>query len=331
MKKAKNENLKAVKTEDSIKISEGKSIPSDKIRSKENSQQDLLFKKVLYGFDPDEVSSYISELSRTYESSLKIQEAKLSSLKEELVLANRERDLYIGKYKETQSEAAAAQTPQQDSKNDEIESVVCALERKIQQLENENKELKNNIADNKTDDSSSYISKISALETSVKALEKENSQLKAEVQKSEALRKEYNDVFSQLETARAQLAATERELNEKAVRINEDAQQINTINAENEKLKKLSAELEIKNSVLDKRAAESEEEFIRLKDENKTLVFENAEKINAIENERAKEKLAMQKELKLYGYYVDRAELTLAELSKQMEQIKQSLEETQSL
>ena len=111
--------------------------------------------------------------------------------------------------------------------------------------------------------------------------------------------------------------------------LEEQAAEIRTLHAETEKIKKQSAELEIKNSVLSQHISESEDEILRLKDENKTKAFEHAEKLNSLETEYAKEKLTMQKELKLYGYYVDRAELTLSELTKQINQLKQSIDSAQ--
>ena len=102
--------------------------------------------------------------------------------------------------------------------------------------------------------------------------------------------------------------------------------EIKSVYAESEDVKKLNAELEIKCSVLEKRAAENETEIARLKDANKQQAFECAEKINALENEHARERLESQKELKLHSYYIEQAQLTLTELTKQMEQIKGSIE-----
>ena len=91
-------------------------------------------------------------------------------------------------------------------------------------------------------------------------------------------------------------------------------------------MKKLNAELEIKCSVLEQRSEENEAEIARLKDVNKQQAFEYAEKINTLENEHAKQRLESQKELKVHSYYIEQAQLTLTELQKQMNRIKDSLE-----
>ena len=98
------------------------------------------------------------------------------------------------------------------------------------------------------------------------------------------------------------------------------------IGDENEK--KIS-DLELQNNVLTRQANESENELSALKESNQAIVFENAEKIKALESECAAVRLNSRKEMKLYSYYIDRAELTVAELTKQMEQIKQSIENSE--
>ena len=72
MKKAKNETAK--------NNEKAKDIAVDIIRDKEDSTDDLGFKKVFHGFDPDEVKSYINELRQSVESSTRMHESKLSSL-----------------------------------------------------------------------------------------------------------------------------------------------------------------------------------------------------------------------------------------------------------
>ena len=96
MKKAKNDTAKTnVKPAETAK----KAAPQ-----KEKALGELPFKKALYGYDPEDVAAYIDEMSTTYESSMRIHEGKLSSLKEELLLSNRERDAYSEKYRACKAE-----------------------------------------------------------------------------------------------------------------------------------------------------------------------------------------------------------------------------------
>ncbi len=328
MKKNKNESVKDTVLEENKNTA--KNLPT---RGKEKGDSETLFKKVLYGYDPDEVASYINELNRTYESAARMHEAKLSSIKEELVLSNRERDSYSEKYKECQAKLNPINQPEAEGKNEEYESIIAQLKAQCEQLENENSLLhsvENTAPDNDYIDRIFFLeSENTKLKNSVELTKRENAELLNKLQKSENISEEYKAVFAQLEAAKTQLDVKEKELAEKNVILEEKAAEINALLAQTENFKKQSAELEIKNGVLNQRVNENEDEILRLKDENKIQAFEHAEKINSLETEHAKDKLAMQKELKLYGYYVDRAELTLSELTKQIEQIKQSLNSVQ--
>ena len=115
MKKAKNDTAK-VNTKPAENTKKG-------APQKEKSQGELPFKKALYGYDPEEVAAYIEEMSATYDSSMRIHEGKLSSLKEELLLSNRERDSYSEKYRDCKARldnllANSAQPKVQDNSAD---------------------------------------------------------------------------------------------------------------------------------------------------------------------------------------------------------------------
>ena len=136
----------------------------------------------------------------------------------------------------------------------------------------------------------------------------------------------YNSVYSQYEIVKSKLLTKEDELKAVNSQLEGKSEEIKALYAENEDVKKLNAELEIKCSVLEQRAEENETEIARLKDVNKQQAFECAEKINTLENEHAKQRLESQKELKVHSYYIEQAQLTLTELQKQMNRIKDSLE-----
>lgn len=328
MKKNKNETAKGTVIEETKGT-----VKNPPARGKESGENETLFKKVLYGYDPDEVTYYINELNHTYQTESRMHESKLSSLKEELVLSNRERNLYIEKYKESQAKLDSLENPDTVADSKEYENIIAELRARCELLENENASLQSAQSNTSEKDYTEKIRSLEAenadLEATVEASKRESAELMSKIQKNESIVEEYKTVFAQLETAKAMLISNEKSIAEKKKLLEKQADEIRTLQAETEKIKKQSAELEIKNSVLSQRISESEDEIIRLKDENKIKAFEHAEKINSLETEHAKDKLAMQKELKLYGYYVDRAELTLGELNKQIEQLKQSIDSAQ--
>ncbi|MBQ4627358.1 MAG: hypothetical protein IJB45_08930 [Clostridia bacterium] len=347
MKKAKNEatenNIKSAENKQKNKSAEN--TPSEKSKGKEKSERDLPFKKVLYGYDPEEVAAYIDELAETLESSTRLHESKLSSIKEELVLSNRERDSYGEKYRACmakleealKTEKTAETAPAVEEKQDrapELEAVIETLKNKLEKAESENVKLRE-MTEQKTQNAfDEYLSKIAALEGENKqisvradALRRENSELLADCQKYDGLFGEYNEILAQLEKTKAELAAKQEEAKLLNEELEEKLREAKALSAEKESIKKKAAELEVKNDVLRQKLEENESEIIRLKDANKAQAFECADKVNALESENAKNKLALQKELQLHDYYINQAELTLAQLSKQMEQIKQSLSE----
>jgi len=332
MKKNKTENVK-----NSVLEENENTLKNQSARGKEKEKEETLFKKVLYGYDPEEVALHISELNNTYESAARMHESKLSSIKEELVLSNRERDFYNEKYRECKAEldklveSGAKVHPRDNSA--EYEETIDALRKKLDLAEKENENLRRAAESKRETKAIEYTDTIAALEKekaqlarTLQVLKNENSELKTVAEKYNSLFDSYNSVFSQNEVLKSQLLTKEEELKTVNAQLEDKIDEIKSLYAESEDVKKLNAELEIRCSVLEKRAAENDEEIVRLKDANKQQAFECAEKINALENEHARERLESQKELKLHSYYIEQAQLTLTELTKQMEQIKGSLE-----
>lgn len=323
MKKSKNEAVKNSKTstEEMNETVNGKNILSEK----NHDDKEYPFKKALYGYNPDEVASFINEINKSHEASAKLHEDKLSSLKEELALSLRERDYYIEKCKNLQSESKKDDNPP----SDETDAIISGLNERIKQLENENESLRNIPAPSDDDKPEIYILKISELEENLASALDENSFLKQQADKYNSLSDEHKALQIKFEEIRSLLAHKEKELENKNAEIKEKNQTVSSLFEEKDELKKTLSDLEVQNSVLTQRVKENEEEILKLNEINKSVIFENAEKLNALETEYSRNKLATQKELKLYGYYVDRAELTIAELTKQMEQFRQSLEKSE--
>ncbi len=331
MKKAKNENSR----NNNVKPAEN---AKNNAPQKEKVQGELPFKKALYGYDPDEVAAYIEEMSTTYASSMRIHESKLSSLKEELLLSNRERDSYSEKYKECKALLDKAldgrqQTPQPHDNSAQYEETIAALRKKLELAESENENLRKAAESKNETKALEYTDRIATLEKekaqlaqTLQALQTENGELTTVSEKYNALFDSYNSIYSQYEIVKSKLLTKEDELKDLNSQLEGKSEEIKVLYTENEDVKKLNAELEIRCSVLEQRAEENETEIARLKDVNKQQAFECAEKINTLENEHAKQRLESQKELKVHSYYIEQAQLTLTELQKQMNRIKDSLE-----
>lgn len=340
MKKAKNQTSVSVETklaENSKNEKNAQGIPSEKIRGKDKTEKELPFKKVLYGYDPDEVASYINELSESYEASARIHESKISSIKEELVLSNRERDSYIKKYKECAEKFSSQPAPAQpeEDKSAEHEAIIESLKQKLAAAEAENSRLlqsdNSSLLNEYSQKSAALEDEICSLSARLQASERENAQMLAAAEKYDALLGDYQAVCAQLEHSKAEAASKENKNAELREELNGKISELNALTSELDNTKKKSAELEAENGVLSKSLEECRGENLHLKEAGKTQAYEYAEKISALESEHANAELAMKKELKLHNYYINQAESALAQLTEQMEQIKQSMENMQKI
>lgn len=344
MKKSKNEtaaNRKADAAAKQEKITVND--PSEKIRSKEAETAGFSFKKVLYGYDPNEVASYIKELTDNNEASARNYEQKLSSIKEELAFSNRERDSYGEKYRECKArlDKASEAVPQKNGSGniaDEYKKIIDSLNDRLEQAEAENEKLRSMPVQNPADIYGEYEEKIAFLEkengeirAKAETLQRKNEELLAAEQKYESLLAEHNAFVSRYERLRAENEAKEKAVSELKAEITEKAEEIGRLSLANDESKKTLAGLEAENGVLQQCVSENEDEILRLKETNKAQAHEYADKINRLESDRAASALAMQKEIKLRDYYINQAKSTLSELSEQMEQIRKTFTDTQSV
>lgn len=329
---AANKNPKPAQKEEKISAND----PTEKIRSKDGEGNGLSFKKILYGYDPSEVESYIEELSKTYEAAARNYEMKLSSIKEELVLSNRERDSYSEKYRECMASLEKPSKINAEEKSvgeglaAEYKKIIDALNDRLERAELENEYLREQ-SSNSSAVPDEYSEKIAFLENenreiSVKAesVMRRNEELLEIEQKYEALFNEYNSVTAQLEYMRAEKASAEKQMAELKTELEEKAEDIRSFSLANDELKRKQTELEAENTVLSRCAEENEAEIARLKEINKTQAHDYADKINLLESEQANSRLAVQKEIKLRDYYIGQAQATLSELSEQMEIIRKT-------
>lgn len=316
MKKTKTQPS-TVKTEE--KKINGKNVingaetaPSD-IRVKDGGERELDFKKVLYGYDPDEVKAYIDEMNKTHGAAVRNYESRLSSVKEELLLSNRERDSLNAKYRKFQVKAAddvtvyAAEDTQDESKK--LREALLVIQEKLEQTQAE-KEL---------------------LEKRNRELKSASEEAETAAKKYDSLAREFRELASCNELLTAEISEKEKTYQALLSELEDKKEKIDILLGEAETAKRMSADFEIKNGVLARQLEEKEAENAMLKEQNRAQAYDYAEKLNSLESEQAQNRLAAQKDMQLREYFINRAELTLAELTKQMEQIKQSFGDSQQM
>ena len=305
-------------------------VNSEKIRNKDTDNGGLNFKKVLYGYDPEEVASYINELGENAEASAKNYELKLSAIKEELVLSNRERDSYAEKYRKSRMAQKPSEIQKTEDKSD-FEKIISDYKMRLEQAVAENALLNEKLAKKCQDQEKENV--IKTLETengnlrkTVVALKGENSSLSAKAEKYDGLFEQYGALLSQFELLKAENELKSTCLEEKENELAKKLDEIKAVQSEYEESKKKSAEYEAEKTVLVRRVSELEGENAKLKEMGEAQAKDYAEKITLLENECATGRLAIQKEQKLRAYHIGQAEIAVAELSRQLEQIKNTLE-----
>lgn len=286
----------------------------------------LSFKKVLYGFDPEEVIAFVNELIESNENAARLHESKLSSLKEELVLSNRERDSYSRELKTLRS-AQPQPVVEKIIVTDNNSADLAPLKEEIERLRAENfrlQEAASQISDGNDEKISSLEAENRELTVLADSLKRENAQLSAEAQRYNSLFEEYSGILKKSESIGAELESKSAEAEMLKGELAGKAEEIRLALDENREIAQKAAELEVKNGILLQKAEENEAVIEHLREEGKAQAHENAEKISLLEAELSKSRLAVQKDIQLHEYYVSSAELAVAELSKQLEKIKQS-------
>jgi len=298
-----------------------------KTEAAENAAEGTLsFKKVLYGFDPEEVIAFVNELIESNENAARLHESKLSSLKEELLLSNRERDSYSRELKtlrSTQPQPVVEKIIVTENNNADH----APLKEEIERLRAENfrlQEAASQISDGDDEKISSLEAENRELTVLADSLKRENAQLGAEAQRYNSLLEEYGKLLKKSESISAELESKSAEAEMLKGELAGKAEEIRLALDENRGISQKAAELEVKNGILLQKVTEHEAVIEHLREEGKTQAHESAEKISLLEAELSKSRLAVQKDIQLHEYYVSSAELAVAELSKQLEKIKQS-------
>lgn len=318
MKKKKNEAATAAPdTAAKKETAVGNEAPSEK------PAEDLPFRKVIYGYDPEEVAAFIDEMNEAHLSSLKLHESKLSALKDELVLSNRERDCYMERCREIGKASAEAACGADDAELERLREMLEALEEENESL----RKKKTPVSEESTRELSQRISELEAM---LSSSEKEKSALQKRISGLEETEKEYRAALLRAEEAERRADSLEKELQARLAELEEKEKTTAELIAQRDGLIKKLSEAEVAGDISARRAEEYEAEISQLKENNRAMMLENADKFSALESEFAQYRLETKKKLKLYGYYVDRAEITVEELSKQLRQIRESVEEDEN-
>lgn len=290
-------------------------------------EANINFKKVMRGFDPDEVSAYISEMSRTMQDSSKIYEIRMAEMKQELALVSRERDNLRIRCTELENSipAPVEEAPPEndaDDSQEQIDRLLKKLDEGALSEEAVRTELENAnslIAD--------LVLQLEDKEKQLEACEGKIGALESQSEKHDSLRERYEESLADIENLKSQISGLEEEKAQLTAECGEAEIHFRKAFDETASLKTELSRITVENSLLTEKNEQYRAEISELKAEAKNRAYEFAEKLSVEEDELNKEKVKLQKKLQLQSYHIEQANSAIDELKKQIEQIRVSFSE----
>ena len=288
------------------------------------------FKKVMRGFDPEEVLAYINELTRNMQNTAKNYEARMADMKQELALANRERDTLRTRCAEYEKGAAPVISETAAAENDDRQALIERLQSQLAEERAAALQAGTGAAENLR----RAEEQIEALKTQLlereRQLSENNSQIDALTQQYaqlQPLRGEVEDALIRIEEMKAakQTLAEEKEL--LLAEASAAAAHLEKTENENARLKTELSRVQVENTLLSEKNEQYKKEIADLKTESKEKAYAYAEKLSAGEDDLRRERVRLEKKLQMQHYHIEQAGAAIAELQKQLEQVRTSFSE----
>ena len=302
---------------------------------KNEIESSVNFKKVMRGFDPEEVIAYIDEMSKTMQEASKNYELRMAEMRQELTLTNRERDTLRRRCEELEKSAAAAPPPAVVEEPAPVEKPKRGKSQQAQ-IESLQKQLEEAKAANASaaDNVQSFSVQIASLTAELQDKEQQLAScyeridvLEQQSGKQESIRSSYEDALAQIEQIKAEVVAVQEERDLLVTEARVTGTHLSKTEAENANLKTELGRLNVENALLTEKNEQYKKEISDMKAESKEKAYAYAEKLAAEEDALSQEKMKLQKKIQMQGYHIEQANAAVEELRKQLEQIKLSFDE----
>lgn len=283
------------------------------------------FKKVMRGYDPEEVLAYIEEMNRTMQDASKNYEKRMAEMKSALALANRERDTVLARYGGENAEASAdAERSQLDeSQLDEAQEKIAGLQCRLEEAQAASGRMEAQMQSRIGDERA-------ARESAEKELETVCAQLEGMKQRCEQFRfvqTQYEQSLGTIEELKAKLQATQEEKEIQGAEYATAQIHFEKVESENTSLKTELSRAQVENTLLAEKNEAYKNEIAQMKSEIREKAYVYAEKLSAGEDELRKEQVKLQKKVQMQNYHIEQAGAAVEELTRQLQAIQASFSE----
>lgn len=302
------------------------------------NENEIEFKRVLRGFDPDEVRAYIEEMNQSMQDASKNFEMRMAEMKQELTLVSREKENLRERCAQLEAKPAEALPAEPKPKPEPEPEPEKPKRGKSQQTQIDS--LKKQLEEEKAISAESderlkkAADEIEALNEQLRAAKQELAEssermqeLESMAEKSLPMREQYEDCLVQIEKLKAEAASYQEETEMLKAESKATAEHLKKTEDENSSLKTELSRINVENSILQKKNGQYRKELSELKAEAKSKAYDFAEKLSAGEDALRQEQMRLTKKLQVQTYHIEQAEAAVEELKKQLEQIKFSFDE----
>lgn len=293
---------------------------------KTSAENSVAFKKVMRGFDPEEVFAYIDEMSRTMQDASKNYEMRMAEMKQELTLVSRERDNLAERCRELEGrpnipepQPVIEEAPAEEKDDRKSKSEISRLKKQIDAERAVNAKAEENL-NNANVQIETLTLQLQGCHEQIEALEKE-------AEKRNDFSSQYEDALAQIEKLKADVSKEKEEKELLSAEIKATETHMKKTEDENGTLKTDLGRLNVENSLLSEKNEQYKKELANLKAEAKEKAYYYAEKLSEGEDALGQERMKLNKKLQMQAYHIEQAKAAVEELKNQLELINTSFGE----
>lgn len=298
----------------------------------EENEPMITFKKVMRGFDPDEVTEYIDEMNSTMHNNSKNYESRMAEMNQELTLVSRERNSLTQKCTDLETKLRQTiallkeKTEEAESPDTSKDALIASLQKSLDEEREANEGMKKELEAAK-EEAKALGEQISIIEEELRDCSEKLKSYENIANRQSSLHERYEEALASLETVKSASSALSDEKERLEADVRDKAEHMAKTDEENTELRTELNRIKIENSLLSEKNEQYKAEISALKSDAKSKEYGFAEKLSAQRAELEKEKITFGKKLQLQLFHIEQADSAIEELKKQLEQIKQSFSE----